>query len=255
MVYIYFAAVRYFLDISYKGTDFHGWQRQDNANSVQEELENALSRLMPASTPVVGSGRTDTGVHAIQQIAHFDAGEIDPDRISYKLNAMLPPGIAINNCYAVSDEAHARFDADRRTYHYFIHHHKDPFLTGLSYYFRPKLNLDDIRKAIGILCEWKDFESFSKVHTDVNTFFCEIYGARWDETEKGYQFTISANRFLRGMVRAIVGTLIDVGLGKLSIEEFALLEEQQDRSAAGRSVPPQGLYLVEVHYPPIVDKI
>jgi tRNA pseudouridine38-40 synthase len=247
--------VRYFLDISYKGTDFHGWQRQDNANSVQEEIENALSKLMPEDTAIVGSGRTDTGVHATHQIAHFDAAEIDPDQIQYKLNAMLPDGIAINKCYRVGNDAHARFDADRRTYHYFIHHQKDPFLTRASYYFRPELNLDKIRTAIGILTQWKDFESFSKVHTDVNTFFCDIHEARWEETRNGYQFTISANRFLRGMVRAIVGTLIDVGLRKLSIEEFALLEEQKNRSAAGRSVPPQGLYLVEVHYPPKVYEI
>lgn len=242
--------MRYFLDISYRGTEFHGWQSQQNAVSVQQTIEEALSKLVGKETPIVGSGRTDTGVHAHQQIAHFDITEAQNEKdLVYKLNAILPFSIAIKNCHPVKDDAHARFDALSRRYHYYIHHQKNPFKTGLSYYFKRELDVDKINLACELIKKRTDFESFSKVHTDVKTFICSITKAAWKPIEGGFLFDIEANRFLRGMVRAIVGTLIEVGLGKLSLAEFDLIGEQKDRSAAGASVPAEGLYLQEVNYP------
>ena len=242
--------MRYFLDISYRGTDFHGWQTQKNAHSVQETIENALAVVLQSEISIVGSGRTDTGVHARQQVAHFDILMLkDPQELVYKLNALLPKSIAINDCKKVSVSAHARFDAVSRRYLYYINQKKDPFSVGYSYYFTRGLQVEKIREACELLKTWTDFESFSKVKTDVKTFDCNIFDVRWLETTSGYILDISANRFLRGMVRAIVGTLLDVGLGKLSLSDFALIKEQKDRSAAGAAVPPEGLFLVEVKYP------
>lgn len=242
--------MRYFLDISYRGTDYHGWQYQKNAITVQETIEKALHKIFQADTPITGSGRTDTGVHATQQVAHFDqAVQFDPEELVYKLNSILPKSIAVNSCKRVKEDAHARFDALTRRYHYHIHQHKNPFSVGVSYYFKPELDTDGINRACELLKTWTEFESFSKVKTDVKTFDCNINDARWLETSTGYLFDISANRFLRGMVRALVGTLIDLGLGKLSLQEFALIKEQKHRSAAGTSVPAEGLFLQEVKYP------
>ena len=237
------------MDISYRGTSFNGWQIQPNGVTVQAEIEKAISTLLKTETAVTGSGRTDTGVHATQQIAHFDVEKsIDADDIAYKLNSFLSPDISINRIRPVQPEAHARFNAEQRTYYYKIHQAKDPFAQGLSYMFAPKMNIAQINKACKILLEWENFECFSKVQTEVNHFRCNITVAKWYKIGPKNQFVISADRFLRGMVRAIVGTLIEVGLGKITLDEFKEILESQDRKRAGRAVPPEGLYLQEVTY-------
>ena len=242
--------MRYFMDISYHGGDFHGWQSQDNAYTVQQSIEEAFAKILGIKIPITGSGRTDTGVHARQQIAHFDMEkEANPAKLAYQLNAVLPKSVSVNYIAPVTNEAHARFDAVSRKYDYYIHTGKDPFKDGLSYYFKPELRTDLIAEACAILKSEKDFESFSRVKTEVNNFFCDIYEADWQTVPGGYQFTIKANRFLRGMVRAIVGTLIDVGLSKLSVADFALIVRKKDRKAAGAAAPPHGLFLSEVIYP------
>ena len=242
--------MRCFLDISYDGRDFHGWQSQKNAYSVQQAIEEALEQLLQQKVSITGSGRTDTGVHALQQIVHLDMdGERDLDKFVFQLNAVLPRSIAVKTAKKVKPEAHARFDAISRRYHYYIHRHKDPFKEDRSYYFHRTLNLDAIRSTCQLLLETKDFESFSRVQTEVNHFLCDLHACTWEVNEKGYVFTIKANRFLRGMVRAIVGTLLDVGLSKLSLADFALIVGSKDRRAAGAAAPAHGLYLSEVTYP------
>lgn len=237
------------MDISYKGTNFNGWQIQPNGVTVQEEIEKALSTILKAKISILGSGRTDAGVHAKQQIAHFDADEIDTRKLVFKLNSFLDPDIAIKSIRPVKDDVSARFEATSRKYHYHLHQVKDPFKTGVSYYFNPVLNVDLINEACEIIKDWQNFECFSKVHTEVNHFNCQIFQAKWVQEGTNHLFEISANRFLRGMVRAIVGTLIDVGLAKTSIEELKLILESNDRSKAGRAVPAEGLFLQEVIYP------
>lgn len=241
--------MRYFLDLSYKGTNFHGWQIQPNAKSVQEELESALSTILRTETSIIGSGRTDTGVHAKQQIAHFDSvSSIDPDQLTYKLNSFLGADIAVHQIYEVKDTAHARFDAKKRTYRYYLNTTKNPFTQESSYHFSPALKIAQIEKACEIIRKWQNFECFSKVHTEVNTFNCDIFEANWKQIETQHIFTISANRFLRGMVRAIVGTLLDVGTEKTSIEQLEDILKSNDRSKAGRAAPAQGLFLESVEY-------
>lgn len=245
-----FAEMRYFLDITYRGTNYHGWQIQPNGITVQEDLEKALSTILKTETPILGSGRTDTGVHAQQQIAHFDSdSEFQLEDLVYKLNAFLGPDISVNEIRTVNGEANARFSAISRTYHYHLHHAKDPFLAGVSYYFRPPLDLARINEACQIIEETQNFECFSKVHTEVNNFNCEIFEARWEQKDSRHLFVISANRFLRGMVRAVVGTLLDVGLYKTSLAEFREILDSRDRKKAGRAVPAEGLFLQQVKYP------
>ena len=238
------------MDISYLGTNYHGWQIQPNGITVQEELEKGMSTLFQKEIQITGSGRTDAGVHATQQIAHFDLDElVDCAQLTYKLNAYLGHDISIRGIRKVHEEANARFSATSRKYHYHIHNAKDPFKHGLSYYFRPPLNIDLVNKGCEIIKGWQNFECFSKVHTEVNHFNCDIFHARWEKEGVNHVFEITANRFLRGMVRAIVGTLIDVGLEKTSLDELKRILESNDRSEAGRAVPPDGLYLQEVVYP------
>lgn len=242
--------MRYFLDLSYKGTNFHGWQIQPNGNTVQAELENAISTILKTEITVVGSGRTDTGVHATQQIAHFDCDtEVDTADLCYKLNSFLPNDISIRSIKEVNETAHARFDATKRTYHYHIHTHKDPFKLQTSYRFSQALDLDVIRKGCEIIRGWENFECFSKVHTEVNNFNCEIFGIDWRKKSDEYLFLVEANRFLRGMIRAMVGTLLDVGTHKTSLEGLKEILSSNDRSKAGRAVPPQGLFLQKIEYP------
>lgn len=242
--------MRYFLDISYLGTAFHGWQIQPNAHTVQAELQKALSTIYQKEVEIVGSGRTDTGVHASQQIAHFDSEPIsDLPKLQYRMNGLLPVSISINDIRPVTDEAHARFDASMRTYHYHIHKQKSPFKEGLSYFYPKAVDSVKINEALTILKNWKNFQAFSKVHTDVNHFDCDIFAASWVETNENHVFSVSANRFLRGMVRAIVGTMLEVGHGKISSEDLVQILNSENRSNAGRAVPPQGLYLTEVKYP------
>ena len=237
------------MDITYEGTAFNGWQSQPNGTTIQEEIEQALKLLLKKETPITGSGRTDSGVHAKQQIAHFDADGVDTEQLVYKLNSFLPKAIAVNSIVPVNPEVSARFDAKARLYHYHIHQAKDPFKSGQSYYFTADLDLSQIRQACELIKNWQNFECFSRVHTEVNHFNCDIFEATWENDGKNHLFRIKANRFLRGMVRAIVGTLIDVGTGKTSLEGLQRILESNDRSQAGRAVPAEGLYLQEVSYP------
>lgn len=242
---------RYFIRLAYKGTRYFGWQIQPNQISVQEEIERALGQLNSNNKiEITGCGRTDTGVHASDYFAHFDhAKEIDLDHWTYKLNLMLPEDIAIKKMVEVSPSLHARFDAVSRTYEYHIHTIKDPFKSDTSWFYKFSPDLEKINQACRILTSKTDFECFSKVNTEVNNFNCTIHQAEWLEVENGYLFRISANRFLRNMVRAITGTLIDVGNGKVSLAEFEEIIESKNRRRAGTSAPAKGLTLVRVEYP------
>lgn len=242
---------RYALEIAYRGTNYHGWQIQPNASSVQEEIEIRLSRLM-GNTPVsiVGCGRTDTGVHASYYVLHFDAGkELDVDQLVYKLNKMLPDDIAVFSAQQVSVDFHARFSAVSRTYHYFIHQKKDPFLLD-SHHLVPEVDFDAMNRTATILLGTQDFTSFSKLHTDVKTNRCTVSEAKWNQAaENTWYFEIKADRFLRNMVRAVVGTLLEVGYGNLNEKDLLQIIESKDRGEAKLSVPAKGLFLVDVQYP------
>ncbi len=251
--------MRYFIELAYNGTNYHGWQYQPNADSVQETLNKALSTILKVTIDVVGAGRTDTGVHAKQMFAHFDYdSEIDTPHLVHKLNSFLPKDIAIFDIHKVSDEAHARFDAKKRTYEYHIHNQKDVFEQDGSWYYQNELDVEKMNEACKILFEYTDFECFSKVNTDVNTFNCKIFEAHWTRgaaEQSGAKqdgnkliFTISADRFLRNMVRAIVGTMINIGLGKITTQDFRKIIESKDRNQAGFSVPAHGLYLTKIEY-------
>ena len=242
--------MRYFMDISYRGTSYNGWQTQPNGVTIQEEIEKGLTVLLKAPTSLTGSGRTDTGVHARQQVAHFDTEKrTEVTQLAYKLNALLSKDISINQIKLVTEEANARFSVTSRTYHYHLHQAKDPFKPEFSYYFQPDLNKTKINEACRIIKNWKNFECFSRVSTEVNHFNCHIFDARWEQQGTNHLFIIEANRFLRGMVRAIVGTLLDVGSGKTSLEDLKEILKSNDRSKAGSNVPSKGLYLQEVKYP------
>lgn len=242
--------MRYFIELAYKGTNYHGWQYQPNAVSVQEMLNKALSTIFRSHIDVVGAGRTDAGVHAKQFFAHFDLDEIiDVPFYIHKLNSFLPKDIAISNIHQVHDVAHARFDATKRTYEYHIHTKKSAFECNDSWYYQNNLNIKLMNEACKTLFNYIDFECFSKIHTDVTTFNCKIYEANWQQKETNLVFTIAADRFLRNMVRAIVGTLINVGLEKITLPDFEKIIESKDRNQAGFSVPAHGLYLTKVEYP------
>ncbi len=242
--------MKYFLELSYDGTSYHGWQRQPNAVSVQEVLENSLSTVLRTKTEIVGAGRTDAGVHAKQIMAHFDYKDVlELDQLTYKLNAILPPEIAIQNVCKVREDAHARFDAISRSYEYHIIFVKDPFSINKAYYLKKKLDVDLMNEAAKLLLNYTNFKCFSKSKTDVKTYNCIITKAVWEQHRDRLVFMISANRFLRNMVRAIVGTLIEIGEHKLNTEDLVTIIKSEDRSRAGYSVPACGLYLTAVHYP------
>ena len=241
--------MRYFLELAYNGTNYHGWQYQPNASSVQETLNKALSTILKTTIDIVGAGRTDTGVHAKQMFAHFDCDtKIDVPQLVHKLNSFLPKDIAVFNIHKVLDDAHARFDAKKRTYEYHIHHQKDVFENNGSWQYQNELNIEKMNHACKVLFEYTNFECFSKVNTDVNTFNCEIYEAHWQQNDNQLIFTISADRFLRNMVRAIVGTMINIGLEKITLADFKKIIESKDRNQAGFSVPAHGLYLTKIEY-------
>lgn len=245
--------MKYFFEISYLGTRYNGWQSQLNATGVQEIVEKAISTVLRTPVEVVASGRTDTGVHCTQQFFHVDVpGPIDKDKLVVQLNSFLPHDIAIRSIRRVRDDASARYDAVERTYEYHITRRKDPLKTGLAWYFFRELDVKKMNKAASMLKGTQDFECFSKVKTDVNHFICTIRLAKWNQKDDFLVFTISANRFLRGMVRAIVGTTIDVGTGKISLKEFKDILKSKDRKKAGMNVPPEGLYLMNVKYPKAV---
>ena len=242
--------MRYFITFSYDGTRYHGWQIQPNGDSVQERLEWALSTLLRREVNVTGAGRTDAGVHARVMVAHFDFDEaIDCQQLCYKLNRLLPFDIAVQEVKQVSDDMHARFSATSRTYHYYIHTKKDPFRRAYSCEIHYPLDFALMNEAGKILTTYEDFGAFCKSHTDVKTTICHVTEARWVQTsETAWYFRITANRFLRNMVRAVVGTLIDVGRGKLSIEEFCKVIEGKRRTEAGESMPGNALFLEDVRY-------
>ncbi len=241
--------MRYFIKLAYNGTHYHGWQYQPNASSVQETMNKALSVLLHTTINLMGAGRTDTGVHAKEMFAHFDfEPSFDIPNLIHKLNSYLPKDIVVYTIIPVHPEAHCRFDALKRTYEYHIHSLKDPFLHDLSWYFHQQLDLDLMNEAAKLLFEHTDFQCFSKVNTDVNTFDCTIFEANWKQDNNCLVFTISANRFLRNMVRAIVGTLVNVGLHKITLIDFNAIIESKSRDKAGFSVPAHGLYLTEIEY-------
>lgn len=242
---------RYFIEVAYRGTNFHGWQRQPNAKSVQEELEKALSKILRTNVEIHGSSRTDTGVHAGQQFSHFDVEQPVKDigKLIYGLNSLLIKDIAVLDIRLVFPNAHARFDATNRRYLYRILRKRNPFWVSLSHFYPAKLNVQKMNEACEIMKQHVDFQSFSKYHTDVKTFNCTIELAFWEETDDLLCFHIKANRFLRGMVRAIVGTMLDVGTGRISLQDFEAILATKDRKAAGNAAPAEGLTLTEVNYP------
>tara|TARA_Y100000815_G_scaffold135321_1_gene121981 strand:- start:905 stop:1648 length:744 start_codon:yes stop_codon:yes gene_type:complete len=242
--------LRYFIELSYNGKAYHGWQNQPNAITVQEVLEKALSTILKSEISIVGAGRTDAGVHASQMFAHFDYDEnFDAKDLVYKLNSFLPKDVAIQQIFKVKPEAHARFDAVSRTYHYKVSTSKNVFDYDFAYEVQLPLNVDAMNKACKILFEYRDFQCFSKSNTDVKTYNCDIKEAYWTSNNNQLIFTITADRFLRNMVRAIVGTMVNIGLGKLKPEDLHAIIKSKDRGEAGFSVPAHGLYLTEIVYP------
>lgn len=243
--------MRYFITLSYDGTRYHGWQRQPNGISVQEELERALTLLLRRDTQVVGAGRTDTGVHARMMVAHTDTEEsIDCQQAAYRLNRILPRDIAVSDVRLVDNEMHARFSATSRTYHYYIHTRKDPFLRHYSCELHYALDFPQMNEAAAMLLEHDDFGSFCKSNSDARTTICHVTEARWiDDGNGAYHFVITANRFLRNMVRAVVGTLIDVGRHRLTLDGFKNVIDKGTRTAAGESMPGNALFLERIEYP------
>jgi tRNA pseudouridine38-40 synthase len=243
--------MRYFIYLSYNGAQYCGWQFQPNALSVQQELEGSLSLFLRRQIAVVGAGRTDAGVHARLMIAHFDweGDPLDVEWATKKVNLILSPDIVVRQIVRVSPDAHARFDALRRTYRYYVSFEKDPFRHEFTYLTHETLDVEAMNRAAAKLKEYSDFTSFSKLHTDVKSNRCSIVHAHWEWCGQELVFTVCADRFLRGMVRAIVGTLFKVGRGKLSIEGFCRIIESKSRSLAGDSVPAHALFLEDVVYP------
>ena len=242
---------RYFIQLSYDGTAYHGWQIQPNGISIQETVEKALSVVARQTVAVTGAGRTDSGVHASFYVAHFEVEKenLDNDKIIHNLNCLLPADIAIHNIYKVHSEAHARFDATSRTYKYYIVKAKDPFQRFYAAREAKVPDLARMNEAARKLFNYEDFTSFSKLGTDVKTNNCKVDHAEWIDEGNRYVFTIRADRFLRNMVRAIVGTLLEVGFGKLTLDQFCKVIEAKDRNAAGASVPAKGLFLIDIGYP------
>ena len=243
-------AYRYFIHFSYKGTNYHGWQIQSNGNTVQEELTKSMELVLRQKISLIGAGRTDAGVHAKRMTAHFDVEEpiLETNKLISKLNNLLPYDIAVHGLEEIASNVHARFSAISRTYQYYLTTKKNPFSKEFAIYITRPLNFDAMNEAAATLLEYTDFTSFSKIPNDAKTNNCKIMQAHWKQEDDYWVFTIQANRFLRNMVRAIVGTLLDVGKGKVTIEQFRQIIEAKDRCAAGASAPAQGLFLVNVEY-------
>lgn len=242
--------MRYFVTLSYDGTRYHGWQIQPNGDSIQERLQGALSTLLRAEIAVTGAGRTDAGVHARMMVAHFDyEGELDGKQFCYKLNRLLPYDIAVQQVEQVADDLHARFSATSRTYHYYVHTVKDPFSRAYSCELHYPLDFKLMNEAARMLLTYEDFGAFCKSGADVKTTLCQMTAAEWHQTSpSSWYFEITANRFLRNMVRAVVGTLVDVGRGRLTLEEFQKVIEGKQRSDAGESMPGNALFLEKIEY-------
>lgn len=243
---------RYFIELAYNGSEYNGWQIQPNAPSVQEDINKALTLLLKQEINVTGAGRTDTGVHASFFVAHFDNDVEIPDTKSLtdKLNRFLGKNIMIKDIYPVVPNAHARFSAISRTYKYYINKTKNPFTYPFAYRPHPLPDIRLMNNACKILLQYEDFTSFSKLHTDVKTNICHLLEAGWEETGDQLVFTIKADRFLRNMVRAIVGTLLDIGQERITLEQFQQIIESKDRCKAGTSVPGNALFLCDIEYPP-----
>lgn len=243
--------MRYFAELSYKGTAYCGWQRQPNAPSVQQTIEEALSTILRENVEVVGAGRTDTGVHAAFYVAHFDTSKpiAQPEDFVYHLNALLPEDVAFGRIYTVAESAHARFDATEREYRYYIEPRKNPFTRATSWQLSAPLDVEAMNKAAAVLLTTEDFTTFAKLGSNNTNNICHIFRAEWIEIECGMLvFVFRANRFLRNMVRAVVGTLVDVGRGKISPEEFAAIVASRDLSRSSSSAPAAGLFLTDVRY-------
>ncbi|MCM1310256.1 MAG: tRNA pseudouridine(38-40) synthase TruA [Bacteroides sp.] len=238
---------RYFMTLAYRGEPFHGWQSQPGERTVQSELERALSTILRTPTTIVGAGRTDAGVNASMMVAHFDAPHLPEPRA---INALVAPDIVVSEIRQVADDAHARFDATSRTYHYRALEHRSPFLYPLAWFTRP-LNYVAMNQAAALLLQTDDFTSFAKLHSDAKTNICRVTRAEWvsDPATGGMTFIITANRFLRNMVRAVVGTLVEVGRGKMTVDEFADVIAAKNRCSAGTSMPAHALYLADITYP------
>jgi len=242
--------LRYFIELSYNGKAYHGWQYQPNAISVQEVIENALSKILRKKLSIVGAGRTDAGVHAKQMYAHFESNDVFIiEELKFKMNSFLPKDIAIHDIFEVNDKAHARFDALSRAYIYKVTSSKNVFNYDQAYFLRHDLDIDKMNAASEILFGYENFKCFSRSNTDVKTYNCTIMRAEWTIEGTELIFTIKANRFLRNMVRAIVGTMIQIGLGKMDVLEMHDIIKSQDRSNAGASVPGHALYLTKIEYP------
>ena len=239
---------RYFLEVAYKGTAYSGFQTQENARTIQEEIELAFKTLQRDSVSMTGSSRTDAGVHARQNFFHFDYDQLLHEQFVYKMNAILPSDIVISGVKEVAEDAHCRFDALNRTYCYYLYKSKDPFLEDRAWYFPYPLNYDLLQQAAALLLTYQDFTSFSKRNTQVRTFICQITKSKWIEKDKCLVYTVRANRFLRGMVRALVSTMLLVGRGKLTIEEFKAIIESKDCTKASFAAPAHGLFLEEVSF-------
>ncbi len=242
---------RYLVELAYNGEGFHGWQIQPNALTVQEAVNQGLSTLLKEDINVVGAGRTDTGVHASHFVAHFNClnSEIDCEHLVYKLNRYFTGSIRIDRIIPITSEFHARFSATARTYHYLISRFHQPFMRGLIWNFNRELNVNSMNTAASKLLQYDDFTSFARLHTETKTNTCKIREAKWIEHESLYVFKICADRFLRNMVRAVVGSLVEIGLGKMSVDQFIDIIEIQNRSKAGQSAPAEGLFLTQIDYP------
>lgn len=242
--------MRFFIDLSYHGKAFHGWQKQPNAISVQETVEKSLCTAFQKPIELVGAGRTDTGVHAKQCIAHFDIeNPFDAEEMIYKLNTMLPPSIVVNRIFQVKPDVHARFDAVSREYKYYVNLQKDPFSKDFACLIKKKIDVDLMNQGCQILMEHNNFQCFSKVKTDVKTYNCKIEKAHWEKIDDQLVFTIKADRFLRNMVRAIVGTLLEIGTGKRPLSDLEKILASKDRCEAGKSMAAKGLFLYKINYP------
>ena len=241
---------RYFLEVSYKGTAYSGFQTQENANTIQAEVEKAFEVLQRDKVMMTGSSRTDAGVHAVQNFFHFDYNGILHPQFLYKVNAILPEDIVVEGLELVNNDAHCRFDAISREYKYFIYRRKDPFLADRAFFYPYKLNIELLGKAAAIVKEYHDFTSFSKRNTQVKTFNCDIKESMWLQDDGCIVYNVKANRFLRGMVRALTATMLKVGRAKLSLDEFRAIIEAKDCTRASFAVPAHGLFLVSVNYPP-----
>ena len=240
--------MRYFIDISYFGKNYHGWQTQENAITIQEILDKSLSTILKTEIKSLGSGRTDTGVHAMSQVAHFDFNGNIIENFLYRINSLLPSDISINSINGVKENVSARFDAISREYIYKIHTKKSPFLNDYSYYYKRDIDIELLNKACDIIKKFKDFQTFSKVKTDVNNYNCNVSYAAIEKENNSYFFKVTSNRFLRGMVRAIMGTLFEINENKIELEFLEDIIIKKERKLAGPSVPAHGLYLNKVLY-------